>query len=120
MNYLGSLVSLVRVMSWSMNWPHTTSSTVTAWSWNPSSYNNIHTSSKMRKKVSNLVHVSRDSAWSGKRSTGDGTARSRDPVGVIRGQEPCNANLTLFSQLTCLSAATVLAGKGPLFMSHLW
>ena len=50
MNYLGSLVSLVRVMSWSMNWPHTTSSTVTAWSWNPSSYNNIHTKSRNEKK----------------------------------------------------------------------
>ena len=76
MNYLGSLVSLVRVMSWSMNWPHTTSSTVTAWSWKPSSYNNIHTTPRNEKKVSNLVHVSGDSAWSGKRSTGDGSARS--------------------------------------------
>ena len=34
---LGSLVSLVSVMSWSMNWPQTTNSTVTAWSWKPSS-----------------------------------------------------------------------------------
>ena len=50
---------------------------------------------KNEKKVSNLVHVSGDSAWSGKRSTGDGSARSRDPIGVIRRQEPCNANLTL-------------------------
>ena len=31
---------------------------------------------KNEKKVSNLVHVSGDSAWSGKRSTGDGSARS--------------------------------------------
>ena len=40
--YLGSRVSLVSVMSWSMNWPQTTRSTVTAWSWKPSSYKHQH------------------------------------------------------------------------------
>ena len=97
-----SLVSAVRVMSWSMNCPQATSRIVTAWSWNPSSWDRRKIIGK-RKEIQrvqirlvdlwegqaeqDLVEVSRDGPGRGKRVAGDGGARGGDAVRVVRGQE---------------------------------